>query len=303
MLVFYRLIERGLMKLFFGVMFTALIIYFVLLLIPGYPPVDEIPFYQDSGVSVIAHRGGRALVPGNTIEAAKNAVDIGSDIIEIDVHLTADNTLVVRHDAMIDTTTNGSGLIANMTLSDIQTYDAGFNEIDYPEASWEIPLTVPSLKSLFTALPNQRYLIELKPETLPPADALCQLILEHKLQNQVLVGSFHSSVLQYFRRSCPSIPTSLGKSEITLFVLLERIKLGHLFNSPGYSIQLPTKYGDFAILTPELVKLAQNLNMHVDVWTVNDPVELEIVSNIGVDGIITDRPDIAISLRDTLIGL
>jgi len=273
------------------------------LLIPGYPPVDEIPFYQDSGVSVIAHRGGRALVPGNTIEAAKNAVDIGSDIIEIDVHLTADNTLVVRHDAMIDTTTNGSGLIANMTLSDIQTYDAGFNEIDYPEASWEIPLTVPSLKSLFTALPNQRYLIELKPKTLPPADALCQLILEHKLQNQVLVGSFHSSVLQYFRRSCPSIPTSLGKSEITLFVLLERIKLGHLFNSPGYSIQLPIKYGDFAILTPELVKLAQNLNMHVDVWTVNDPVELEIVSNIGVDGIITDRPDIAISLRDTLIGL
>lgn len=291
------------MKLFFGVILSVFLVYFVLLLIPGYPPVDEIPFYQDSGVSVIAHRGGRGLVPGNTIEAAKNAVDIGSDIIEIDVHLTADNTLVVRHDAMIDTTTNGSGLIANMTLSDIQAYDAGFNEIDYPEASWEIPLIVPSLKSLFTALPNQRYLIELKPKTLAPADALCELILEHKLQDQVLVGSFHSSVLQYFRRYCPSIPTSLGKSEITLLALLERIKLGHLFNSPGYSIQLPIKYGDFAILTPGLVKLAQNLNMHVDVWTVNDPVELEMVSSIGVDGIITDRPDIAISLRDTSIGL
>ena len=291
------------MKLFFGVTLTALIIYFVLLLIPGYPPVDEIPFYQDSGVLVIAHRGGRALVPGNTIEAAKNAVDIGSDIIEIDVHLTVDNTLVVRHDTVIDTTTNGSGLIANMALSEIQRYDVGFHEIDYPDKAWKTSLRVPSLKSLFTALPNQRYLIELKPKTLPAADALCQLILEHKLQNQVLVGSFHSSVLQYFRRSCPSIPTSLGKSEITLLVLLERIKLGHLFNSPGYSIQVPINYGDFAILTPGLVKLAQNLNMHVDVWTVNDPVELKIVSNIGVDGIITDRPDIAISLRDTSIGL
>ena len=291
------------MKLFFGVMLTAFLVYFVLLLIPGYPPVDEIPFYQDSGVSVIAHRGGRALVPGNTIEAAKNAVDIGSDIIEIDVHLTVDNTLVVRHDTVIDTTTNGSGLIANMALSEIQRYDVGFHEIDYPDKAWKTSLRVPSLKSLFTALPNQRYLIELKPKTLPAADALCQLILEHKLQNQVLVGSFHSSVLQYFRRSCPSIPTSLGKSEITLLVLLERIKLGHLFNSPGYSIQVPINYGDFAILTPGLVKLAQNLNMHVDVWTVNDPVELKIVSNIGVDGIITDRPDIAISLRDTSIGL
>jgi glycerophosphoryl diester phosphodiesterase len=291
------------MKLFFGVMLTAFLVYFVLLLIPGYPPVDEIPFYRDSGVSVIAHRGGRGLVPGNTIEAAKNAVDIGSDIIEIDVHLTVDNALVVRHDTVIDTTTNGSGLIANMALSEIQRYDVGFHEIDYPDKAWKTSLRVPSLKSLFTALPNQRYLIELKPKTLPAADALCQLILEHKLQNQVLVGSFHSSVLQYFRRSCPSIPTSLGKSEITLLVLLERIKLGHLFNSPGYSIQVPINYGDFAILTPGLVKLAQNLNMHVDVWTVNDPVELKIVSNIGVDGIITDRPDIAISLRDTSIGL
>jgi glycerophosphoryl diester phosphodiesterase len=214
-----------------------------------------------------------------------------------------DNTLVVRHDTVIDTTTNGSGLIANMALSEIQRYDVGFHEIDYPDKAWKTSLRVPSLKSLFTALPNQRYLIELKPKTLPAADALCQLILEHKLQNQVLVGSFHSSVLQYFRRSCPSIPTSLGKSEITLLVLLERIKLGHLFNSPGYSIQVPINYGDFAILTPGLVKLAQNLNMHVDVWTVNDPVELKIVSNIGVDGIITDRPDIAISLRDTSIGL
>ncbi|MBT7564394.1 MAG: glycerophosphodiester phosphodiesterase [Porticoccaceae bacterium] len=291
------------MKLFFWVILSVLLVYFVLLLIPGYPPVDEIPFYQDSGVSVIAHRGGRALVPGNTIEAAKNAVDIGSDIIEIAVRLTVDNALVVRHDTVIDTTTNGSGLIANMALSEIQRYDVGFHEIDYPDKAWKTSLRVPSLKSLFTALPNQRYLIELKPKTLPAADALCQLILEHKLQNQVLVGSFHSSVLQYFRRSCPSIPTSLGKSEITLLVLLERIKLGHLFNSPGYSIQVPINYGDFAILTPGLVKLAQNLNMHVDVWTVNDPVELKIVSNIGVDGIITDRPDIAISLRDTSIGL
>ena len=288
------------MKLLAGAMLSTILLYLVLLLIPGYPPVGEIPFYRDAGFSVIAHRGGRGLVPGNTIEAAENAVDIGSDIVEIDVHMTADNVLVVRHDTVIDTTTNGSGAIANMELSDIQAYDAGFHEIDYPEASWEIPLTVPSLDSLFRALPNQRYLIELKPTTLPPADALCELILEHQLQNQVVVGSFHSSVLQYFRRSCPSIPTSLGKSEITLFVLLERIKLGHLFNSPGYSIQVPIKYKGFNILTPEFIILAHNLNMRVDVWTINDPKEMKVAANWGVDGVITDRPDIAISLRERL---
>lgn len=291
------------MKLFFGVMLTAFLVYFVLLLIPGYPPVDEIPFYRDSGVAVIAHRGGRGLVPGNTIEAAENAVDIGSDIIEIDVHMTMDNVLVVRHDAVIDTTTNGSGAIANMELSDIQTYDVGFHAIDYPEAFWETSLTVPSLDSLFTALPNQRYLIELKPKSLAPADALCELILEHNLQNQVVVGSFHSSVLQHFRRSCPSVPTSLGESEITLFVVLERINLGHLFNSPGYSIQIPIKYNGVAILTADLVNLAQDLNMRVDVWTINNPHEIKVALNLGVNGIITDRPDIAIYLRDAPTNL
>ena len=87
---------------------------------------------KNTDFSVIAHRGGRGLVPGNTIEAAVNAVDIGSDVIEVDVHLTADDFLVVRHDADIDTTTDGSGLIANMDLVDIQAHKVGYHELDYP---------------------------------------------------------------------------------------------------------------------------------------------------------------------------
>ena len=99
--------------------------YLCLLIIPGYGPVDDVAFYKNTGFAVIAHRGGRGLAPGNTIEATVNAVDIGSDIIEVDVHLTADGVLVVRHDAEIDTTTDGSGLIALMNLADIQSYRAG----------------------------------------------------------------------------------------------------------------------------------------------------------------------------------
>ena len=105
--------------------------YLCLLIIPGYGPADDVAFYKNTGVAVIAHRGGRGLAPGNTIEAAVNAVDIGSDIIEVDVHLTADGVLVVRHDAEIDTTTDGSGLIALMNLADIQSYRAGYHTVSY----------------------------------------------------------------------------------------------------------------------------------------------------------------------------
>lgn len=267
-------------------------IYVFLLAIPGYGPVADTAFYKDTDFAVIAHRGGRGLMPGNTIEAAINAVEIGSDIIEFDVHLTADNVLVVRHDAEIDTTTDGRGLIADMNLADIQSYRASYHVLDYPNKSESAVLRVPTLKALFQRLPNQRYLIELKPEEVTSADALCELIVSHGLQDQVVVGSFHSSILRYFRNNCPSVPTSLGKSEVTWLVFLERVHLGHLFNSPGYSIQLPFQYAGVDIVRQSLVKLAHNLNLNVEVWTVNDTESMELLIKLGVDGIITDRPDL-----------
>lgn len=79
------------MKLILKLMIGLGVLYTGLLIIPGYEPVADTTFYKNTDFSVIAHRGGRGLVPGNTIEAAVNAVEIGSDIIEVDVHLTADD--------------------------------------------------------------------------------------------------------------------------------------------------------------------------------------------------------------------
>lgn len=279
------------MKLILKLMIGLSVIYAGLLIFPGYGPVADTAFYKNTDFSIIAHRGGRGLVPGNTIEAAINAVDIGSDIIEVDVHLTADEFLLVRHDAEIDTTTDGSGLVANMNLVDIQSYKAGYHKLDYPNMIESKILRVPTLKALFQRLPNQRYLIELKPQKVTSADVLCETILTHGLQDQVIVGSFHSSVLRYFRKICPLVPTSLGKSEITWLVLLERLHLGHLFKSSGYSIQLPFDYAGIKIVRPSLIQLAHDLNLSVDVWTINDSESMQVLLELGVDGIITDRPD------------
>lgn len=271
---------------------SVAIIYGLLWVMPPQHRVDHVAFYQSADFDVIAHRNGRALMPGNTLEAAVNALAVGADVLEVDVHLTADGVLVVRHDAVIDTTTNGSGVIAQMTLDEIQAYEVGFHEIDYPSLVSVQSIKVPTLKSIFNRLPKSRYMIEIKPLDLAAADKLCDLVAQHRLYEQVLVASFDSSVLRRFRQICPSVPTSLGESEAYWLVVLSRIGLGHLYRSPGYSVQLPPTYGGLRVLTPSVIKAAHKQNIRVEAWTVNDAVTMRALMDLGIDGIITDHPDI-----------
>ena len=262
------------------------------MLLPGYGSLQSIPFYQGKGFNNIAHGAGRELMPGNTLEGASNAVAVGADIIELDVHLSLDKVVVVRHDATVDATTNGSGLIAEMTLAELQAFDVGFHKADYPEKVAVEGIRIPTLESLFLALPDKRFLIELKPDDSETGAQLCKLVLAHGLADQVLVGSFYSAVLKNFRQRCPEVPTSLGEGEALVFVLLSWIGLGHLYDSPGYSVQLPFEYYGIELISRFLIRAAGELNLVVDVWTVNDPQEMLRLIELGVGGIITDRPDI-----------
>jgi len=261
-------------------------------MLPAYSPVQSIPFYQNNDFNNIAHGTGRELMPGNTLEGAINAVAVGADIIELDVHLTVDNIVVVRHDASVDATTNGSGLIAEQTLVELQALDVGFHEGDYPDKPAVNGIRIPTLESFFISLPDRRFLIELKPDDIETGVELCRLVLAYGLQSQVLVGSFYSSVLQGFRQSCPEVPTSLGEEEVRVFVLLSWLGLGHLYKPSGYSVQLPYKYYGIKLVYGPLVRAASELNLMVDVWTINDPQEMLEMIAVGVDGIITDRPDV-----------
>lgn len=278
-------------KSFYTVSCLALV-YGMLLLLPGYGSLQSIPFYQGKGFNNIAHGAGRELMPGNTLEGASNAVAVGADIIELDVHLSLDKVVVVRHDATVDATTNGSGLIAEMTLAELQAFDVGFHKADYPEKVAVEGIRIPTLESLFLALPDKRFLIELKPDDSETGAQLCKLVLAHGLADQVLVGSFYSAVLRNFRQRCPEVPTSLGEEEALVFVLLSWIGLGHLYDSPGYSVQLPFEYYGIELISRSLIREAGELNLVVDVWTVNDPQEMLRLIELGVGGIITDRPDI-----------
>lgn len=280
------------MRKLFSTIACVGVMYLVLLVLPVAKFMTPVAFYQSSTFDVIAHGNGRALLPGNTLEAAVNALIVGADILELDIHLTADKQLVLRHDEIIDTTTNGRGNVVDMTVAELQQYDVGFHKIDYPELLGPPGIGVPTLESLFQTMPDARYIIELKPEDPEATSYLCDLISKYNLGDQVVVGSFHTPVLQSFRQQCAGIPTSLGQSEAIILVLLSRVGLGHLYSSEGVSVQLPLRYGGFQIITKALVESIHQLNMRVDVWTVNDRATMQWLIEMGVDGIITDRPDI-----------
>ena len=263
-----------------------------LLTLPAAERQKSVPFYQSDSFNVIAHGNGSALLPGNTLEAGVNALSVGADILEMDIHLTADNHLVVRHDDIIDTTTNGTGAIAEMSLAQIQQYDVGFHKIDYPGLVAPSGIMVPTLESIFQKMPSSYYIIELKPEETDPADQLCLLIKQYGLQDQVLVGSFYTSVLEYFRDTCPEVPTSLGQSEVIVMVAMSALGLGHLYSPAGSSVQLPLTYFGIKILTPAILAAAHQMNLRVDIWTVNDTTIMRDLIDMGVDGVITDRPDL-----------
>jgi glycerophosphoryl diester phosphodiesterase len=288
-------------KLTISVLVVALA-YTALLLWPADNRVEDIPFYADNSFNVIAHGNGRALLPGNTLEAAVNALSVGADILELDIHLTADNILVVRHDETIDSTTNGSGRIAEMTLAELLLFDVGFHKYDYPDKIAKKGIRIPTLESFFVALPANRFLIELKPEDSKAGSYLCQLVKDYGLLKQVLVGSFHSPVLRKFRQQCPEIPTSLGEAEAMWMVVLSWLGLGHLYDPPGYSVQLPLEQDGIRVVSSSLLETARELNLKLDVWTVNNVQEMADLISFGVDGIITDRPDLLDGVVEKVAG-
>lgn len=132
-------------------------------------PVPEHPFFtKQDGVMVIAHQGGEWLRPSNTLVAFDNAVELGVDVLEMDIHQTQDAVIVLMHDATVDRTTDGSGAIKEMSFAEIRELDAGYYWTDDDGATYPyrgLGFQVPTLEEMFQRYPEMRMNIEIKQET------------------------------------------------------------------------------------------------------------------------------------------
>jgi glycerophosphoryl diester phosphodiesterase len=251
---------------------------------------------------VIAHQGGDGIWPGDTLYAFEKAVAIGVDVLEMDAHITKDGQIVLMHDEEVDRTTDGTGLIEDMTLDELKQLDAAYkwsNDGDKTFPYRATGIQVPTLEEVFQKFPQMRYVIEIKLTQNPIDRPLCELIRKHNMQDKAMIASFHDEAMHNFRQTCPEIATSASRTEVRNFVLLGKAFLSGLLAPQYQSIQPPydpKESMNIPIMTERFIREAHAKNIKVEPWTVDDPELMKRYIEWGVDGIMTDRPDLMIEV-------
>ncbi len=266
---------------------------------PGFPVLAGRPL-------LVAHRGGAALAPENTLEAFTCAAERwAADMIELDVRLSRDGRPVVIHDPTVDRTTEGSGAVSELTLDELRSLDAGyrFRDPDGRRSQRGRGVRIPTLDEVLERLPWTRLTVELKAEGAWPAAVAA--IRARGAVHRVVLASSDSRHLP--ERSEYEGALSAGRKTVLKFWLAARLRLGRRAafrrSPPPVDIfQVPTRWRGLAVVTPGFIRAAHACNIPVQVWTVNDPDEMRRLLDLGVDGIQSDRPDLLARVLEEAAG-
>ncbi len=266
----------------------------------AWPGEEEVDLLSGSGLPlIIAHRGGAGLGPENTLSACQKSCQLGVDMLELDVRLTADGKLVTHHDATIDRMSDGCGPVAEKTADELRKYDFSTGFFDEEREEEE---KIALLDEIMAEFKGARFTLEIKDEGYrgkEAVDELMDLLSRHDNRQNVIVGSFHDEVLDYLSRNYPGqVAYSASQLEVGKFVILNLLRLGGLYGGDISALQLPTSFRGINLVRKRLIKAAHSMDIAVHYWTVNSPEKMERLIELGVDGIITDRPDILIELLE-----
>ena len=230
------------------------------------------------------------------MKAFSGAVEMGYRHLETDLHITSDGVLVCIHDDTVDRTTDGSGDVGSFSFDELAELDAGYHHRGpdgYEHRGKGIG--VPRFEELVTSLPDAAVVVDLKEDGL--VDPLARMIDDLDLYDRLIVGSFSDQRLTEFREATGGrVPVSTGPTLARIWLLTSRAGRGG--GGEAAALQVPTQMRGARIVDRRLVDTAHANGLQVHVWTVNDRQDMEDLLALGVDGLITDRPDI---LKDLLI--
>ncbi len=234
---------------------------------------------------ILCHRGAKNYAPENTLAAFKIALELGADGFELDTQLSSDGHVVVFHDPTVDRITNGHGKLSKLSLAELRELDAGssFSEKFHGEK-------IPTLDEVFETIGKRAIInVELKNFSTPfdnLAEKVCEVVRRHEMQKNILFSSFLPWNLKKAARILPEVPRGL----ITI-----KGRWGVWGRSFGFN------FGDYATLHPYLgdvtaqqVQRVHKLKRRINVWTVNREDDMRRLFSWGVDGIMTDDPQLAV---------
>jgi len=247
------------------------------------------PACQSANTLNIAHRGASAAAPPNTLAAFEKAIELGADGVEFDVHLSADGVPVIIHDFTVGATTDGSGRVTDKTLAQLKQLDAG-SHFDPAFAGERIP----TLEEVLEAVGSRLLLnIELKTTSLRDnglEPTVITQVEQHGLSDSVLFSSFNPFSLRRAKRIAPHIPVGL------LYSPGLPLPLRHAWLAPMFPHE--ARHPEHTMVNTHCMARARRRGYWVNTWTVDDPDDMRRLIGLGVDGIITNVPDVLRSILE-----
>jgi glycerophosphoryl diester phosphodiesterase len=242
-------------------------------------PESSIPFLDWPGPLAFAHRGGASEAPENTLPAFERAVELGYTYLETDVHVTSDGVLVAFHDTDLSRTCGRPGIITELPWAEVSTARVAGRE------------PIPLMEDLLSAFPEARFNIDCKSNA--AVSALVSMIKRTNSRSRVCLSAFDDRRLIRLRNALgPRVCTGLGPAQVAALRVLGRTA------GAGGAAQVPVRQGRVTLVDERFVGGAHRRGIQVHVWTIDDAAEMRRLLDMGVDGLMTDRP---IVLRDVLI--
>lgn len=234
----------------------------------------------------IAHRCGQP--PEATLFACKRSAPV-SDILEMDVQLTRDKKVVVIHDATVDRTTDGTGPVSDFTLAELQKLDAGYRY----SANGAFPfrgkgIRIQEIADFFDAFPDHRFYIEVKSEDPLAATLLIEHIRRMKMSSKVILASVKEDTMRQIEQEAPEIARAASFRESLKWLIAAKMGFSGFVDFRSHALALPPAGGK-CIVTPGFIRQAQEQNIRIHLWTINDAEGMQYWQDAGADGIMTDN--------------
>lgn len=247
-------------------------------------------FFSCPRPRLFGHRGAAGVAPENTLPSFRRALEEGAAYLEIDVHASRDGVIVVIHDATLDRTTDGLGAVRDLTFEEIRRHDAGyrFQTADGRNPYRRSGIRVPTLAELLEEFSTVPLNIEIK-QAEPPIEQAVVSMLRDRLDRVVLAAE-DDRVMKRIRQAAPEGFTSFSSAEATEFFQRCFVNDFGGYEPPGQALQIPPRFGDVELVTPETVAAAHRLGIEMHVWTINERVEMDRLLGLGVDGVMSDFP-------------
>jgi len=222
-------------------------------------------------MSIIAHRGASAYEPENTLRSVNKALEMRADMIEVDVRSSKDDTIVVFHDENVKRTTNGDGYVKDLTLEELKKLDAGKGQ------------RIPTLKEVIDSVRQKAILvIEIKVRDIE--ESVVKIVERESIEKGVIITSFYHPIVRNVKELNPTIKTGV-------IFKCHPVKPSELASNAQANALFP----EHKYISQQMVEETHKHNLEIYPWTVEDLDKASYLIKIGVDGVVTNKPDILIS--------